>query len=112
MKLSQVWDLESIFQGGSSSPSFSKACNEIETKIFALKTLLSTQKLSDALHLSQEIGLLLREMDTFVSCLISQDVNDSKAIILEPKLRTFFSAFENVMLLFDEHLKKPLRKAI
>ncbi|NGX51501.1 MAG: Oligoendopeptidase F, plasmid [Chlamydiae bacterium] len=106
VKFPQVWELDSFFQGGSSSSAFKATCSEVEAKIATFVTLLGDQKLSDAIPLLQEIGLTLREMDSFVCCLISQDVNDSEARILDPKMRTLTTAFANAMILFDESIKK------
>jgi oligoendopeptidase F len=106
MKFPRTWDLERFFQGGSASSTFKTTYKEVENQLLALNTLLQNQQLSDAIHLSQEISLQLREMEAFVCCLISQNVQDTEARILDSKIRLLLTTFENVMTLFDECLKK------
>ena len=105
MKFPQTWDLERFFQGGSASSSFLASYKEVETNLSALDNQLQSKQLSDAIHLSQEISLKLREMEAFVCCLISQNIQDTEARILDSKIRILQTAFENLMTLFDEMLK-------
>ena len=107
MKLSQTWDLETIFQGGSASSNFQVACDEVEDGLIMLEGFLQgQQQLSKAIDLSQRLNLQLRETASFVSCLIAQNVQDSGAYLLDNRVKLLRTTFENLMILLDESLRK------
>ena len=105
MKFPQVWDLERFFEGGSNSQSFQNTYKETKIKLSSLESLLKSSLLFEALNLSQEVSLTLREMEAFVDCLLSQNTHDTKARILESNLRKLLTVFSNLTILFDETLK-------
>ena len=106
MKFSQVWDLDSIFKGGSSSSSFLSAIETVKKDLKALNTTLENGSISKAISMVQSIGLTIREMDTFALCLQSQNTDDNQAIILCQKLRDLMTCFENSNLLLGFALKE------
>jgi len=106
MKLLQTWDLETIFPGGSASSRFRTACEEVEAKFPALEEFLRQRKLSKAIALSQKLNLQLREMTSFVSCLIAQNVQDSGAYLLDDRIKLLQATFDTLMTLLGESLKK------
>ena len=105
MKFPQVWDLERFFKGGSASQLFKKTYKETKTKLISLETLLKNTQLSAAISLSQEINLILREMEAFVECLLAQNAYDTEARILNNDMRQLLTTFSNLVILFDETLK-------
>jgi len=111
MKFPQVWDLERFFKGGSASSSFQETYKDVANKLKELEKCFHDEQLSQGISLSQAISLELREMEAFVSCLIAQNVKDTQARILDSKMRTLMTAYQNCMLLFDEKLKNLSDKA-
>ena len=105
MKFPQVWDLERFFKGGSASEPFKTTYKETQTKLISLETLLKNAQLSASLSLSQDIGLMLREMEAFVECLLAQNAYDTEARILGNDMRQLLTTFSNLTILFDETLK-------
>ncbi|MCB1106543.1 MAG: M3 family oligoendopeptidase [Chlamydiia bacterium] len=106
MKLSEIWDLESIFSGGSCSSSFQATYKETEKKIETLNTFLSKKKYSDAIPLMQDIGKILREMDSFAGCLLSQNVNDVEATKRVAEMNLLQTSFSNCHAIFEAELRE------
>ncbi|QVL57675.1 MAG: M3 family oligoendopeptidase [Simkaniaceae bacterium] len=104
MKFPETWNLDRIYEGGSSSSSFQNCFQTIMETINTLKTLLKDKNLKEVIPLSQEISFSLREMKAFVECLNAQDVNDSDAATLTGQMRTLCTIFSNFELELDESL--------
>lgn len=104
MKFPEIWNLDSIFPGGSESKSFQEACAIYEEKLKDLEKAVKENKLSDAIDLSQQIGLALRQMQAFADCLNAQNVEDSGVNVLQDKMRNLYTVFSNLSLAFDEAL--------
>ncbi|MBN1220737.1 MAG: M3 family oligoendopeptidase [Anaerolineae bacterium] len=90
MTIRENWDLESIFAGGSQSATLAGFLAELATDLTEYKVSDIPTPLAepvqpawveriDALH---ELGARLRQAGSFISCLISQDVKDDKALQL------------------------------
>lgn len=74
---SQNWDLDSLFPGGSSSPSFKALLQETRQRLEHLKKELKT--LSDpkiGILEFQELDGYCREIQSFIACLLSQNASD------------------------------------
>ncbi|WP_427052408.1 M3 family oligoendopeptidase [Paenibacillus sp. TC-CSREp1] len=93
MPLHPVWDLESIFSGGSSSEAFASYLNELDKDVRTLKQTLQQMAapatLEDAaayepvLELLQSCYVRISEGSAFVSCLSAQNQQDKKAAQLQ-----------------------------
>jgi oligoendopeptidase F len=106
MNFPEVWDLDRIFEGGSRSSSFQKSLQTAQKDTDSLEKLLQSGKITEAIPLMQALGTKLREMDTFVCGLLSQDVDDTHANVLIGQMRTLQTHFSNCSLVFDTHLKE------
>ncbi|CAM3050677.1 M3 family oligoendopeptidase [Paenibacillus sediminis] len=113
--LQLTWDLESIFNGGSSSASFASFLGDLEQDINELQkqvtnakapqTLDETHRWDAVIELFQSCGQRLTEASSFVSCLTSQDQKDKKAIQLSGKIATFVAKLNSVSARFQNILR-------
>lgn len=108
--LSQVWDLDTIFSGGSASPELLKTMDDLAALTDDLHQRVSqlgadvdawTQFLADQELADAKLG----EAYSFVHCLTAQDVRDRQAIILEGRMRTLDANFEAVLKQVGEALR-------
>ena len=89
----QIWDLESIFPGGSSSPELQMQLEAVRTQIAALQAQvealtsgLTLEQLKTLVHDMQDVQINLGQCRAFVSCLTAQNVRDNKAKLLQGDL--------------------------
>lgn len=104
---SQVWDLESIFKGGSESSFLLKEIQELKRvlpllkeRIEAISTPISLPEWEEVLDQLQRVKGKLIEIESFINCLISQDVKDEKAKLLlgsVTQLGAGYEAAKNVL---------------
>lgn len=111
------WDLDVFYEGGSGSSSFGNELNVLETDIKKLSTDLTAwadspseginkrDKLSEWTSAVQSILLRLRQSESFVSCLLAQQVKDSAAMGLNDKVKTLAAKFNGVLTSYDEQLR-------
>ncbi|MDM5275780.1 M3 family oligoendopeptidase [Paenibacillus silvae] len=93
MPLHPVWDLESIFSGGSSSETFASYLNDLDKDVRTLQqtlqqmaapaTLEDTAAYKPVLELLQSCYVRISEGSAFVSCLSAQNQQDKKAAQLQ-----------------------------
>ncbi|WP_274649185.1 M3 family oligoendopeptidase [Paenibacillus humicola] len=115
------WDLEGIYEGGSQSAAFTEELGGIERDIEALAADLKEAaragtepdggKLSRWTSAVQSILLRLRESESFVACLLAQQVKDSAAIGLNDKVKTLAAKFNAALTDFDEQLRRTDEQA-
>ena len=108
-KYEQVWDLDSIFPGGSESNEFQGFLENLETELKQFQ-----KDLDEADHevktwaamvvKAQEIGKKVRESGAFISCLSAQNVKDEGAKMLTGRIKQLSSLFSSVMTSIDEQL--------
>jgi oligoendopeptidase F len=100
--LSQKWDLESLYKGGSKSTVFKDQLREIEVEIDAFMT----GDLGEVKWVAvwEGISEALQHADSFICCLLAQDVHDSDAETLEGILTELKAKFINKTNLFDRML--------
>lgn len=107
--LKRTWDLDAIFPGQSSSPSFKQFLDGIETDLAALKDQLKPGEdlnaLKAAVLKSQDTGVKLREAASFVSCLSSQNVNDKEAKILGARVKQLYAEYSAILTVLDKWFK-------
>ncbi|GGG04913.1 M3 family oligoendopeptidase [Paenibacillus abyssi] len=106
------WELDVLYKGGSESQDFAAELNGIEQDIAQLGESLSSAagKEDGTLLLSwteqmQSILLRLRQSESFVSCLLAQNVKDSKAVVLGDRVKSISARFLGVLTRFDEALR-------
>jgi oligoendopeptidase F len=110
--LSQTWDLDVFFPGGSSSKEFAdflqqlkKDIERLQKQIKQLKVPMSTDEakaLVQPVSLVQEIQGWLREAIAFTECLTAQNVKDEKAKILYGQVVQLHSVYESTLIEFDK----------
>lgn len=106
MKYPQVWNLESIYEGGSHSEAFQKSRTALDKKLKTLEHLIKNEDLDEAIALFQTVGKTLREMGTFIHCLQAQDVHDTQANVLLGELQILDTHHSNLFAFFDALLLK------
>lgn len=112
--LSQRWDLELFFPGGSDSAALkdyvAKLAADIErfaAEVSAIKAPESAAELEpmvNAIAAMQDISERLQQAQAFASCLVAQDVSDDKARIVAAQLRRLSAAFEAVLTTLNEKM--------
>jgi oligoendopeptidase F len=108
---STVWDLESVFSGGSESPELASFMNEVSSKIEAFKEKVSTFTIPTSLNEKNEIASIiddvkvitqhLRQAGAFIGCLEAQNSKDTYAGVLRSKMMTLSASFQNPFLDFQ-----------
>ncbi len=112
MMTKPIWNLESLFAGGSSSPDFAAFVEEAEAGCAALLKELQTSgdSVPDERLLAgwtaklQETLARLREADSFVACLTSQNLSDKRAVGWTEKIQTLAARYKQASDLFDAKL--------
>lgn len=112
--LAQSWDLDSLFEGGSSSPAFARFLEESEAMVPRLKQALEaaqvpvhaadTVRFADIVDLMQRILLRIREAQSFTGCLAAADTSDKKAVQLGDRVKTLAAAYQSALTRLDELL--------
>lgn len=116
MPLHPVWDLESIFSGGSSSEAFAAYLNELETDVRKLQetlnqtaapaTLKDTDDFDPILELLQRCYVRISEGSAFVSCLSAQNQQDKKAVQLQGAVSSIAAMLNSSKSKFDNTLSQ------
>lgn len=116
MPLHPVWDLESIFSGGSSSEAFAAYLNELEADVRKLQetlnqtaapaTLKNTEVLNPILELLQSCYVRISEGSAFVSCLSAQNQQDKKAAQLQGTVSSIAAMLNSSKSKFDDTLSQ------
>ncbi|MFD1736661.1 M3 family oligoendopeptidase [Bacillus salitolerans] len=102
-----VWNLDTIFKGGSESSEFLSYVQNLELNLQNLNEKLESfqsSELSTLLQAVQEVMKQVKEASAFVSCLQAQDVTDKKAGEWRGKITTLFARFQTLLTKLDEHL--------
>jgi pepF/M3 family oligoendopeptidase len=114
--LSQVWDLDVFFPGGSSSESFAQFLRQLERELerFSEEVRVAAEegahenesagRLAGLVDSVQRMTLMLREADSFVSCLTAQNQSDRKAVQLTGQITAIGAAFSSALTRFDQLL--------
>ncbi|MBW5447248.1 M3 family oligoendopeptidase [Cohnella sp. CFH 77786] len=106
---SMVWDLDTFFPGGSASPVFTAFVEETERLTADLLRDLKENgnrdpdggKLADWTSKLQQIQPRLREADSYVTCLTSQQVADRKAVAWTERVQTLSARYRQALDLYD-----------
>lgn len=106
--LSQVWDLDSIFPGGSESPQLKEHIAQVATDIKGLEQLIPAgddqAQWQVLVEKVQDIASRLRQAGAYIGCLTAQDTKDTKAKLLSGRLRQLSAALGSVMTTVEERL--------
>lgn len=115
-RLSLVWDLDVFFPGGSSSASFGQFLEKTEQELEQLRQAVQAASdraqgaeaggLAELVARMQNITLMLRESDSFVSCLSAADQHDKKAVQLTGRIASIYADFTSVLTRFDQLLRQ------
>ncbi|MBH5317480.1 M3 family oligoendopeptidase [Paenibacillus sp. GSMTC-2017] len=106
-----TWDLEVIYPGGSSSEAFAQELAGMESNIGKLNEFLKGNegalsiRVGAMTELVQSILLALRQSESFVGCLIAQNVRDHAAIGLNDRVKTIGAKLLSAMTKFDSELR-------
>ncbi|WP_257346140.1 M3 family oligoendopeptidase [Pseudalkalibacillus decolorationis] len=109
-KLSQSWDLENIFAGGSDSEELKAYMKSIEEDLETVKDRVqncnpeSHQQLTVAVEEISQLSAKLHETGAFVGCLVAQDVKDKDALALRAKIEQISAKYQSVWTRFEEKL--------
>jgi len=113
-RLSQTWDLESFFPGGSSSPDFRAHLDRVETETQALARAVESlgdpsgpaeiDRWCDVLTEFQAIYDKLVQGWAFAGCLTSQDVKDREAKLLNARVLQMGAAIEAITTQLDDRI--------
>ncbi|NMD42779.1 MAG: M3 family oligoendopeptidase [Firmicutes bacterium] len=106
--LMPVWELESIFPGGSGSAELERWLAGLAEELAALQKSTfssgSTAQWQQRLERIQDAAARLSEAAAFVSCLCAQDVQDDRARLLNGRLEQLRAALGGVMTALDEKM--------
>lgn len=111
MSYSQQWELESIYAGGSDSTQLSEELANVEQQIQKLAQSLQADSITyESLHeqvsLVQAVLATLREAESFVSCLMAQNMFDKRAVQLNDRLKQLNAAYTSVLTQFDHTISQ------
>ncbi|MFC4303846.1 M3 family oligoendopeptidase [Cohnella boryungensis] len=109
---SLTWNLEAIFAGGSSSAEFTDFVKEAEAQCADLLKELQdcgegapeTGRLTEWTGRLQAALARLREADSFVACLASQNLSDKRAVGWTERIQTLSARYRQAADLFDAKL--------
>lgn len=102
------WDLDSIFPGGSDSPEFAAFVAQLTTDLSAAKAEPALPALApethsqwiDAINRLYDLSARLFHAGSFTGCLVSQNVNDDKARMLDAELDSLHAQLETLWTRF------------
>ena len=106
--LSQIWDLESIFTGGSESSQLKKHIEVVAKDIEGLERAIPDGDELDGwqelIAKVQDVGARLHQAGAFIGCLDAQNTKDIQARLLGGQLRQVSAAFDSVLMSMEERL--------
>lgn len=109
--MNRSWNLESLFEGGSSSSRFTAFVEETERLVSGLlKDLLDAGASPEGDQLTEWTKRLqdelahLREADSFVTCLTSQQMSDKRAVSLAERIQSLSAKYKQAQDLFEAKL--------
>lgn len=106
---SDVWDLESIFAGGSNSAAFQERLEKLKVEIKELEEKISTWQ-ADAAGLKEILAVMtkvdegLSQLGAFAEALSSADVTDSQALQLDSQVMALIPEYSQVNKEFQRSL--------
>lgn len=114
--LSQTWDLDVFFPGGSDSPEFRAFLDDLAARVADLKQRLEAAQVPQSpaeldawaplLTEFQDVARHLRQAGAFISCLTAQSMADQGAKLLEGRLSQIRAAAGNATTLMDHQISQ------
>ncbi|MFE6169122.1 M3 family oligoendopeptidase [Viridibacillus arvi] len=110
VKFPEVWDLESVFAGGSNSEELRIQLDRIQVELEELQNAVSSIVVEDSksilnvLELMKEVYINMGQTGSFVSCLQAQDMTDKKASLLRSEISSLAANFAPIKLQFQQVL--------
>ncbi|WP_053374425.1 M3 family oligoendopeptidase [Paenibacillus sp. FJAT-27812] len=107
----QSWDLDVFYEGGSSSPAFLQELKGMDEDISKLDAALAKEAdtaasdIASMTELLQSVLIRLRQSESFVSCLLAQNIRDSAASARNDNVKTLSAKFLGVLTRFDNRLR-------
>ncbi len=112
--LSQTWDLDVFFPGGSDSSAFKTYLESIEDELSQIKQRLEEMKakalpnvMNEFIHLLmllQEVSRKLKHSESFTACLAAQNQNDRKAVILSGRVSSLKATYMVALTSFEDEI--------
>lgn len=112
--LSQTWNLEPFFPGGSGSPAFAAFLERLQSDVASLMDRASATAAPasaadagpwiDLVEAMQALMARQREAGAFISCLTAQDVKDEQALVLQGTLRSVSAALASAATVVDSQM--------
>lgn len=109
--VSQTWDLDVFFPGGSSSSEFANFLQQCKENIVQFqkqikelqvpKSLEETRSLVEVINVMQKIEADLMESLAFVECLTAQNTKDEKAQLLFGQVTEYFANYQAALIDLD-----------
>jgi oligoendopeptidase F len=113
---SQVWDLESIFPGGSGSAELQSRLEFLELRHAEVKQQFDALAIPDgadsldawvaALQSRMDLFRVAGEAGSFVGCLMSQDVSDTQAKLISGRLSQLGASFAGIEIALRERIRQ------
>lgn len=109
--LSQKWDLEVFFRGGSQSPDFAAYLDQVEKDIADLHEAIGKGE-TDVEHHSaliaaiQSIAVRLKQAGSFTSCLSAQNMKDEHAVLASGRVKAIAASYHGALTKWEEQLLK------
>ncbi|MGG0665672.1 M3 family oligoendopeptidase [Viridibacillus arvi] len=110
VKFPEVWDLESVFAGGSNSEELRIQLDKIQVELEELQNAVSSivaedsKSILNVLELMKEVYINMGQTGSFVSCLQAQDMTDKKASLLRSEISSLAANFAPIKLQFQQVL--------
>lgn|GEM_PF-3270114 len=124
-KYRQVWNLDSLFQGGSKSSQLHEHIGYLEQEISEFEEKANSfnipQKINESINIAVlveyigDIRTNISQANSFITCLLAQSPKDQEAMILQGIITTINTRFEsalkkvkNTLVKIDYHLWQGL----
>lgn len=106
--LNQVWDLDSIFAGGSESQQLIEHIGKVVRDIGDIEALIpfgtAVEPWLTMVDRLQDISSRLAQASAYIGCLNAQNTKDMEAKLLGGQLRQIYAAFKSAMSTVEERL--------
>ncbi len=106
--LNPIWDLDSIFPGGSESPQLKEHIEQVARDVEGLEKSIPAGDEPEQWHelfvKFQDIAARLRQAGAFIGCLNAQNTKDTQAKLLGGQLRQVSAALGSVLTSVEERL--------
>ncbi|MEF3304399.1 M3 family oligoendopeptidase [Paenibacillus sp. GYB003] len=113
---SLVWDLDVFFPGGSGSAEFAQFLQRMERDVEQFRqavlaaagagAVADRGTIAGLVERMQNVTLMLREADSFASCLAAENQHDKKAVQLAGRISSLNASFTSALTRFDQLLRQ------